>query len=118
MTTSTLKTEELPNGPVAAAFLAGGIGSAAMGIITLLSELLDAKSAFVTSLVWVKPVGPLSGKTSLAIIIYFVSWAVLYFVFRGKETNFSRIAIITAVLVVIGLLGTFPPFWELLKGGA
>ncbi len=107
---TTMMTEEMPNGPVAAAFLAGGIGSAAMGLVTIASE---ASAGFATSLKWVGPVGPLSGKTLLTVIIFFVSWAVLHFIFRGKETNFSRITTIALVLVVIGLLGTFPPFFDL-----
>lgn len=115
MTTNSL-TNERPNGPVAAAFLAGGIGSAALGIIVTLYELND-KSAFAKSMVWSKDVGGLSGKTSLAVIIFFISWAVLHFIFRGKETNFSRIATASFVMLAIGLIGTFPPFWTLLKGG-
>jgi hypothetical protein len=115
MATTNL-TQELPNGPVAAALLAGGIGAAAVGIITTLHEIND-KSAFATSLVWVKEVGALSGKTTLAVIIFAISWAVLHFIFRGKETNFSRIATIAFILLAIGLIGTFPPFWALLKGG-
>ena len=109
------KTEDLPNGPVAAALLAGGIGSAALGIITTLYELND-KSSFAQSLVWNKGVGALSGKTTIPVIIFFISWVVLHFIFRGKETNFSRIATIAFVLLAIGLIGTFPPFWGLLKG--
>ncbi|MBI5829222.1 MAG: hypothetical protein HZB20_06705 [Chloroflexi bacterium] len=107
---TTMMTEEKPNGPVAAAFLAGGIGCAAMGLITTASA---ASAGFANSLKWVGPAGPLSGKTTLAVIIFFVSWAVLHFIFRGKETNFSRITTIALVLVVIGLLGTFPPFFDL-----
>jgi hypothetical protein len=113
MATQTLpqsQIEDLPNGPVAAALLAGGIGSAAMGIITTASE---ASTNFANSLKWVGPVGPLSGKTILTVIIFAVSWVVLHFVFRGKETNFSRMATIAFVLLAIGLLGTFPPFFDL-----
>lgn len=109
-------TEEKPNGPVAAALLAGGIGSAFLGIVTTIFEMND-KSAFATSLAWSKSVGGLSGKVGLSIIVFFISWAVLYFVFRGKETNMSRIITIASVLLAIGLIGTFPPFWGLLKGG-
>lgn len=109
MATQTM-TEELPNGPVAAALLAGGIGCAAMGIITVLSE---ASSSFANQLKWVGPVGPLSGKTISTVIIYALSWVVLHFVFQGKNANFSRIVTISLILLVVGLLGTFPPFFEL-----
>lgn len=104
------------NGPAAAALLAGGIGSATMGLITLVQELND-KSAFSTSLVWSKPVGALSGKSSMAIIIFFVSWAILHFIWKDKDTDFARISSLAIALLFVGLIGTFPPFWELLKGG-
>ncbi len=102
-----------PNGPVSAALLAGGIGSAAMGVVTLLVEL-DPKGAFASALVWSKPVGNLSGKSSLAIIAFFLSWVILHFIWKGKETNFSRISMIAIALLLVGLLATFPPFWSLL----
>ena len=102
------------NGPAAAALLAGGIGSAAMGLITLIYEL-DDQSGFSKSMTWYKPVGGLSGKSSWAIIIFFVSWAILHYVWKDKETDFSRISSIAIALLVVGLLGTFPPVWELFK---
>jgi hypothetical protein len=108
--------QDKPNGPVAAALLAAGIGSAVLGLVTLIYELND-KSAFAKSMVWSKAVGGLSGKSSLGIIAFFVAWAILAYVFKGKETNFSRIATISLVLLAIGLLGTFPPFWHLFAGG-
>lgn len=104
------------NGPAAAALLAGGIGSAAMGLITLVYEL-DDKSGFSKSMTWYKPVGGLSGKSSWAIIIFFVSWAILHFVWKDKDTNFARISSLAITLLFVGLIGTFPPFWHLLKGG-
>ena len=105
---------EKVNGPVSAALLAGGIGSAAMGLITLVYEIND-KSAFAKSMAWNKGVGGLSGKSMWAIIIFFVSWAILHYVWKDKETNFARISSIAIALLVVGLLGTFPPVWELFK---
>ncbi len=109
-----LNVTDKVNGPVSAALLAGGIGCAAMGLITLIYEIND-KSAFAKSLAWNKGVGGLSGKSSLAIIIFFLSWAILHFVWKDKETNFARISSIAIALLFVGLLGAFPPFWELFK---
>jgi hypothetical protein len=105
-----------PNGPVSAALLAGGIGSAVLGLVTLIYELAD-KSAFAKAMVWSKPVGGLSGKSSLGIIAFFLAWVILHFVWKDKDTNFARISSISIALLVVGLLGTFPPVWNLLKGG-
>jgi hypothetical protein len=102
------------NGPAAAALLAGGIGSAAMGLITLAYEIND-KSAFAKSMTWSKAVGGLSGKSGWAIIIFFVAWAILHFVWKDKETDFARISSIAIALLVVGFLGTFPPVWHLFQ---
>ena len=102
--------EDLPNGPVAAALVAGGIGAAAMGVITTLSE---AVTPFADSLNWWKPAGPLTGKVIVSVVVFFVSWIVLHVIFQGKNVNFARVTTIALVLLGVGLLGTFPPFFDL-----
>jgi len=104
-----------PNGPVAAALLAGGIGSAVLGLVTLIYEL-NTKTAFATSLVWSKSVGALSGKSSYGIIAFLLAWGVLHFVWKGKEVKFNTISMISLLLLAVGLLGTFPPVWHLFGG--
>jgi hypothetical protein len=101
-----------PNGPVSAALLAGAIGSAVLGLVTLAVELIG-DGPFKTSLTWYAPAGPLSGKSGVAIIVFFLAWAVLHFVWKDKETDFARISTISFVLLAVGLLGTFPPVWHL-----
>lgn len=109
MTTAS-NTQELPNGPVAAALLAGGIGSAVLGLMTILVEV---SAGIKTALTWSTPVGPLSGKTGMAVIAFFVSWAIAYVLFRGKNVNFTRITTIALILLAFALLATFPPFFLL-----
>ena len=109
------KTEELDlvdvaNGPAAATFIAGGIGSAALGIIVPLSE---ASPAFKTFLTWNKGVGPLSGKTIIPTVLFFAIWIVLGLMYRGKNTNMRLAMTIGLVGLAVGLLGTFPPFYDL-----
>ncbi len=99
-----------PNGPVAAALLAGGIGAAVLGLATFSVELSESVK---NAMNWYKPVGPLMGKSSLGIIAFFLSWAILAYAWKGKDTNFTRIATIAMVLVALGLILTFPPFWHL-----
>jgi uncharacterized membrane protein YdcZ (DUF606 family) len=114
MATLAKEMNEKVNGPVAAALLAGGIGSAAMGLITLAFEIND-KSAFAKSLNWYKPVGGLSGKSTLSVIIFFIAWAILHFVWKDKETDFARISSIAIALLLVGLLCPFPPVWKLFQ---
>ena len=101
-----------PNGPVAAALLAGGIGSALLGVVTF-ANMVDPTSAFSAWLVWYPPVGSLSGKTDLAIIAFLLAWVVLGLLWRQRELPFGRIAAISFILLAVGLIGTFPPVWQL-----
>lgn len=108
--TTLSNTQELPNGPVAAALLAGGAGAAMLGLATTLAE---ASAGVKNLLVWFNPVGPLSGKTGVAVITFFASWIVMHLIFRGKNVNFARATAVALTLLFIGLMGTFPPFFEL-----
>ena len=111
MATQTISpTTDLPNGPVAAALVAGGIGATAIGLLTVLAE---ASTGIKNALNWYNPVGPLTGKALLGVIIYFVAWAVLHFMYRGKNVNFTRAAALGLALLGVGLITTFPPFFDL-----
>lgn len=101
---------DVANGPAAATFIAGGIGSAALGLIVPLSEAIPAFKTFLT---WDKGVGPLSGKTIIPTFLFFAVWIVLGLMYRGKNTNMRTAMTVGFVGLVIGLLGTFPPFYDL-----
>jgi len=51
-----------------------------------------------------------------AVMIFFVSWAILHFIWKDRNTNFAHISSLAIALLFVGLIGTFPPFWHLLKG--
>jgi hypothetical protein len=105
--------DELPDkpfGPVAAALLAAGIGALVLGILTTWAE---ASATFADNLNWHDPVGPLSGKTILSSASFFVAWAILAIVLRGKDPAPGPVFTLTAILVLLGLLGTFPTFFDL-----
>ena len=99
-------------GEAAAAFLAGGIGCFVLGMLVTLTEmpaLVDLKNA----LTWSNPVGPLSGKTGVAVIAFLVSWAITHFTMKDKDVNLKTYVIVAGVLTALGFLLTFPPFFEL-----
>lgn len=107
-----------PNGPVAAAFVAAGIGSLVLGLTVVLNELSPANEGFNAFLQFDKNyglgagVGPLSGKAILGTIAFIVSWAILHLVTRGREVNFGRWFGVALVLVFAGFALTFPPIFE------
>ena len=109
-TQTSTAIQKLPNGRAAAALLAGGIGCGFLGVIVFLSEVV---APIGTALNWLNPVGPLSGKVIVTIAVFLVSWIGLHFAWRNKDVNFSRIVLIAFVLLVVGIIGTFPPVWHL-----
>jgi hypothetical protein len=104
------ETEKLPNGIAAAALLASGIGCAALGVFIVLVEL---SPAIKSALTFNKGVGPLGGKTILAVAVWLVSWVALHVAWRRRELSFGKVWAATLALVGVGLIGTFPPFFQL-----
>lgn len=98
-----------PEGPVAAAILAGGVGCLAMGIFTTLAE---ASTSIKDWLNWNNDVGPLSGKTGMTVIVWLMAWAVLHVVYRDKPFETRRAFGIAIALIALGALGTFPTFFQ------
>jgi branched-subunit amino acid permease len=100
-----MERTEKPNGPAAAAFLAAGIGSAALGVFTILAETFEGVGSFLELYA---PVGPLSGKTTFAVVVWLVAWGALYGAWRSKEVSWRMVWTPTLVLVGIGFVLTFP----------
>lgn len=97
-----------PNGPVAAVMLATGIGAFVLGLFTVLSEASEGIHDFLE---WSERVGPLSGKTCLAAIAFFVSWGGLYAGLRNRDIAWRALIVATIVLVAIAVVMTYPAFF-------
>jgi hypothetical protein len=106
---SVASASNVKNGPAAAALLAGGIAAVVYGIIIILSEGI---AAVATALNWYNPAGPLSGKTTLAVIVWLVIWAVLGNQWKDKDVDFPRMANTALILLVVGVLLTVPPVFD------
>ena len=104
-------TASVRNGPAVSAIVAAGIGSACLGIIVTAE---GAFADFSRALNIVNSVGPLSGKTTLMVALWLVAWGVLHLAWRSRDVNFPRAATATGILLVLGLLGTFPPMFDLI----
>lgn len=99
-----------PEGPISAAILAAGVGALALGVLTTLAE---ASTSVRNWLQWSDQVGPLSGKTIMAVLVWLASWVGLHVWLRRKTYETRRALIIALVLIALGVLGTFPTFFEL-----
>lgn len=98
----------IPNGPAAAAILAGGIGSAFYGLVTVLAEAIKGIG---NALNWYKPSGPLSGKTGVGVLGFILAWVILANLWKDKDVAVDKVWKVTVGLILLGLLFTFPPFF-------
>jgi hypothetical protein len=100
----------LPNGSGAAAILSAGIGSFMLAFFAIAAD----KSAFIKNLfIFYRPAGPLSGVTTLAILVWLIAWGTLEGRWRNRTVTLARINAVALVLLGLSLLLTFPPVAEL-----
>lgn len=104
---------ELPNGAGAAALLAAGIGCAALGALTYLAHAFGGLKGMLNIY---NPAGPLSGVTTLAIVIWLAAWFALARTWGGRDLALTWIGIASFTLLAIGFALTFPPALTLLSG--
>lgn len=97
-------------GPISAAIIAAGVGATALGLLTTLAE---ADTGVRDAMEWSVPVGPLSGKTTVAVAIWLLAWAVLHTALRNKPYETTRALTISLVPIALGILGTFPQFFQI-----
>jgi hypothetical protein len=100
----------IPNGAGAAAILSAGIGAGALGVVAVAAD----KIAEISSLLkFYAPTGPLSGVTTVAIVVWLAAWLVLDMRWRRRDVALSRINVAAFMLLALGLLLTFPPVGDL-----
>jgi hypothetical protein len=97
------------NGAAMAAVLAAGIGSVAMGAVVLLNE-----AGLVAAPALYGPAGGVTGRTTLATVVWLLVWRVLHGRWRSRDVAAGTVFRWTVVLVALGILATFPPLWGLL----
>jgi hypothetical protein len=110
---SALSGEALPNGPGAAAILAAGIGSAALGVFALAGDALPSINRLFT---FYRPSGALSGVSTVAVIVWLIAWFVLARRWDHSTVNMARVNVGAYLLLAVGVLLTFPPVMDLIQG--
>jgi hypothetical protein len=100
----------IPNGSGAAAMLAAAIGSFILAVIAFAGDKSDP---IKNSLNFYKPTGPLSGVTTLALLVWFLTWGILEWRWGKRAVAMSRINTVSLVLLVLSILLTFPPIVDL-----
>lgn len=103
-------TPALTNGSGAAAILSAAIGCFVLAALAIAG---DHSALIKSSLGFYKPTGPLSGVTTVAILVWLVVWAILARGWRKKTVSAGRINAIAFALVILSLTLTFPPVGDL-----
>jgi hypothetical protein len=106
-----MNTPALTNGSGAAAMLSAGVGAFALALLAIAG---DKSAAIARSLVFYKPTGPLSGVTTVAILIWLFTWAVLDWRWRNRTVAAGRIHAVALILLGLSLVLTFPPLADIL----
>ena len=91
--------------------LAAAIGSFVLAIVALAG---DKSVAVKNSLNFYQPTGPLSGVTTVAIVVWFVAWGFLEWRWGKRAVAMGRINQVSLALLVLSILLTFPPIGEML----
>lgn len=99
------------NGSGAAAVLAAGIGSFALALLACAE---DKSAAIKSSLNFYRPTGPLSGVSTVALVVWLLAWALLEWRWGKRNVAVSAIIRVSLALLVLGILLTFPPIADLL----
>jgi hypothetical protein len=100
----------MTNGSGTAALLAAAIGAFALAVLACVG---DKTPTVKSKLIFYIPTGPLSGVTTVAILIWLITWGILEWRWRNKTVAVGRIAGIALALLGLSLLLTFPPVVDL-----
>lgn len=108
MTASATGTMRIPNGAALAAYVAAAVGAFATGLISL----LNAAGALPVPTLYA-PAGGVTGRTTLAVLIWLIAWAVLHRRWKQRDLEPGRAHVVTVVLTLLGIVFALPPVWAL-----
>ena len=93
--------------------IAAGIGVFVLGFFTTAAVISGGIKCFLAWWEWGQGVGPLAGKSTLAILAWLISWLIFDLLWRKKDVDLKTAFYIGLGLGVLGAIGTFPTFFEL-----
>jgi hypothetical protein len=99
----------VPNGAALGAVLAAGLGAFTLGLLVIAGEA----GVFVAPTMY-GPAGGLSGRSTLAALVWLIAWGMLHARWRNRDVAVSRVLTWSLVLVLLAVAMTFPPTWGML----
>ena len=110
-----LNLEPKPDGPAAAVMIASGLGVFTLGLMTTLAVINGSVKSFLEWFQFDQGVGALAGKSTVSVLVFFVAWLVLWLIWRQKDVVLKTSFYIGLGLGILGVIGTFPPFFEMFE---
>jgi hypothetical protein len=104
-----MEEKRFETGPASAAIVSAGVGAFVLGLMTTGAAVIPGLNE---ALNLTNPVGPLSGKTAVAVVIWVISWVVLHFIWKDRDFNINTAFTIVLVLTGLGIILTFPLVFE------
>ena len=111
----------VPGGIAVAALMAALLGMLTLAVVNVFTAASKGFNAWVHSVgkLWMpgaEGIGPYSGKETISLVVWIVSWVVLHFALRRKDMEVSRWLIVFLVGVGIATTLIWPPVFEYLAG--
>ena len=104
--------EQIPTGPAWAALLSAAMGCFTFGVAV---DLCEASKAISAKLNLYNPTGDLSGKSTLAVVVWIIAWLILHEQWKNRTIAATgKLSAAIVLLVVLSLLATFPPIFGML----
>jgi hypothetical protein len=104
-----MEEKRFETGPASAAIVSAGVGAFVLGLMTTGAAAIPGLNE---ALNLTNPVGPLSGKTAVAVVSWAIIWIVLHFNWKDRDFNINTAFRIAMILTGLGVLLTFPLVFE------
>ncbi len=59
------------------------------------------------------PAGGVTGRVTFGLVIWLVAWAILHPLLRKRRGGHAAVYSLSILLIILGILATFPPLWGL-----
>ena len=111
----------MSSGAAVGALLAAMLGMLALAIVNVIAEASEAFAATLHGLgkMWMPGaagIGPYSGKETVGLVVWLLSWIVLHPALREKEPNMGRWLVVFLIGVGVATTLLWPPVYTFLAG--
>jgi len=112
----------IPNGVAIAAYLAAMIGLLVLGLVAFACTASKPfeQSVYGVGKLWMpgaSGIGPYSGKETLGLLAWLISWLVLHFALRRRRLSGRFWVMIFLVGIGVATTLVWPPVWHFFLGG-